>query len=122
MEYSVQRYIEKKFNDINKNTPAMKAYELGVAVGMYQAYRYLKIGVGKDVAEKCFSNLNESDDYTTILRTLIELDEKEPVTLAEKMLEHYEQYKEPNMIMSDEHCELLEEFMEFLYKKKWYIL
>lgn len=117
-EYSTQKYIEKKFNDINKDTPTMRAYNLGVAVGMYQGYRLLKIGVGKELADKCFSNLDKNDDYTTILRTLIELNEKEPVTLAEKMLEHYEQFKKPNVIMSDEHCELLEEFMEFLYKRE----
>lgn len=120
-EYSVRKYIEKKIDDIYKDTPITKAYDLGVAVGMYQAYKYLKLGLGKDVADKCFSNLSENDNYTTVLRTLIKLDEKESVSLAEKMLEHYKQIKKPNVIMSDEHRELLEEFMEFLYKReKWF--
>ncbi len=60
-----------------KETLTMRAYNLGVAVGMYQGYRYLKLGVGKELADKCFSDLNKNDDYTTILRTLIKLDEKE---------------------------------------------
>lgn len=117
-EVSVQKYIEKKFNDINKDTPTMKAYNLGVAVGMHQAYKYFNLGLGEEMADRCFSNLNENDEYTTILRTLIELDKKESVTFAERMFEHYEQYKKPNIIMSDDHRELLEEFMEFLYKKE----
>lgn len=116
--YSVQKYIQKKFDDIYKETTAKKAYDLGLAVGMYHAYTYIKTGLSKELADKCFSNLDKNNEYTTILRTLIELDNKESVTRAEKILEQYEKLKKPNVIMSDKDRDLLEEFMEFLYKKE----
>lgn len=116
--YSVQKYIEKKFNDIIQETPTKKAYNLGLAVGMYYAYTYIKTGMGKELADKCFSDLDRNDEYTIILRTLIELDNKESVTRAEKILEKYEQFKKPNVIMSDRDRNLIEEFMEFLYRRE----
>lgn len=117
-DYSVQKYIEKKLDDIYKETTTNKAFNIGMAVGMYQAYKYCKIGFGKESADKCFADLNKNDEYTITLRTLIELDNKESVTSAEKILEQYEELKKPNVIMSDEQREILEEFMEFLYKKE----
>lgn len=117
-DYSVQKYIEKKFNDIIQETPIKKAYDLGLAVGMYYAYTYIKTGMGKELADKCFSNLDKNDEYTAILRTLIGLDNKEAVTRAEKILEQYEKLKKSNVIMSDRDRDLIEEFMEFLYKKE----
>ena len=74
--------------------------------------------MGKELTDKCFSGLDKNDEYTTILRTLIELDNKESVTRTEKILEQYERFKKPNVIMSDKNRDLLEEFMEFLYKKE----
>lgn len=117
-DYSVRKYIEKKLDDIYKETTTNKAFNFGMAVGMYQAYKYCKVGLGKEYADKCFSDLNKNDEYTTTLRTLIELDNKKSATSSEKILEQYEELKKPNVIMSDEHRELLEEFMEFLYKKE----
>lgn len=117
-DYSVRRYIEKKFDDIYKETTTKKAYDLGLAVGIYYGYTYIKSGLGKELADKCFSNLNDNDEYTKILRTLIELDNKENVTKAEKMLERYEYLRKPEKKISDEDRDLLEEFMEFLYKKE----
>ena len=40
--YSTQKYIDKKFNDIFMDTNVMKAYNLGSAVGYYQAYKVQK--------------------------------------------------------------------------------
>lgn len=116
-DYSVQKYIEKKLDDIYKETTTNKAFNIGMAVGMYQSYKYCKTCFGKELADKCFADLSKNDEYTTTLRTLIELDNKESVTFAEKILERYEELKKPNVIMSDEHRELLEEFMEFIYKR-----
>lgn len=116
--YSVQKYIEKKFNDIYKETPTKKAYDLGLAVGMYYVYTYIKSGLGKELADKCFSNLNDNDEYTKTLRTLIELDNKDNITKAEKMLEEYEHLRKAEKKMSDENRDSIEEFMEFLYKKE----
>ncbi len=117
-DYSVQKYIQKKFDDIYQETPTMKAYNLGLAVGIYHGYTYIKSGLGKELADKCFSDLNSNDEYTKTLRTLIGLDNKENVTKAEKMLEEFEHMRKPEKKMSDEDRELFEEFMEFIYKKR----
>lgn len=56
--YLVQKHIEKKFDDIMKETPGRKAYDLGLAVDMYYAYTYIKTEIGKELVDKCFSNLD----------------------------------------------------------------
>lgn len=117
-KYSAEKYISKKLDDIYKETTTCKSYQLGLAVGMWYAYRYIKVCLDKETADKCFSNLYGNDEYTTILRTLIELDNKESVSKAEKLLEKYEKSMKPEEKMSDEDEDLLEEFMEFLYKKE----
>lgn len=119
-KYSAESYIRKKLDDIYQETATCKSYQLGLAVGMWYAYRYIKTCLSKETADKCFSNLSENDEYTTILRTLIELDNKEVVSKAEKLLEKYEEIKKSEEKMSDEDKDLLEEFMEFLYKKRKY--
>ena len=119
-KYSAESYIRKKLDNIYQETTTCKSYQLGLAVGMWYAYRYVKAGLGEEMVDKCFSNLSENDEYTTILRTLIELDNKEVVSKAEKLLEKYEEIKKPEEKMSDEDKDLLEEFMEFLYKKRKY--
>ena len=117
-KYSAESYIRKKLDNIYQETATCKSYQFGLVVGMWYAYRYVKACLSKETADKCFSNLDGNDEYTTILRTLIELDNKEAATYAEKILERYEELKKPNVIMSDEHRELLEGFMEFLYKEE----
>lgn len=116
--YSAERYINKKLDDIYKETTTCKSYQLGLAVGMWYAYRYVKSGLGEEMADKCFSNLSGNDEYTTILRTLIELDNKEAVSKTERILEKYEETRKSEEKLSDEDKDLLEEFMEFLYKKE----
>ena len=117
-KYSAENYIRKKLDNIYQETATCKSYQLGLAVGMWYAYRYIKACLDKETADKCFSNLNGEDEYTTILRTLIELDNKEAVSKAEKFLEKYEETRKPEEKLSDEDKDLLEEFMEFLYKKE----
>ena len=119
-KYSAESYIRKKLDNIYQETTTCKSYQLGLAVGMWYAYRYIKLCINKETTDKCFGNLSGNDEYTTILRTLIELDNKEVVSKAEKLLEKYEEIKKPEEKMSDEDKDLLEEFMEFLYKKRKY--
>ena len=40
--YSIQKYIDKKWKDISKDIPTVKAYNLGLAVGYFQAYKNAK--------------------------------------------------------------------------------
>lgn len=114
--YSAESYIRKKLDDIYKETATCKSYQLGLAVGMWYAYRYIKVCLDKETADKCFGNLSGNDEYTIILRTLIELDNKESVSKAEKLLEKYEEVRESEIKISDQDEDLLERFMEFLYK------
>lgn len=115
-KYSAENYIRKKLDNIYQETATCKSYQLGLAVGMWYAYRYVKAGLGEEMADKCFSNLDGDDEYTTILRTLIELDNKEAVSKTEKILERYDEIRKPEEKLSNEDENLLERFMEFLYK------
>ena len=117
-KYSAEKYISKKLDDIYKETATCKSYQLGLAVGMWYAYKYIKVCLDKETADKCFNNLDGNHEYTTILRTLIELDNKETISKTEKILERYEEVRKPEEKLSDEDKDLLEEFMEFLYKKE----
>ena len=115
-KYSAESYIRKKLDNIYQETATCKSYQLGLAVGMWYAYRYVKASLGEEMADKCFSNLDGDDEYTTILRTLIELDNKEAVSKTEKILERYDEIRKPEEKLSNEDENLLERFMEFLYK------
>lgn len=115
-KYSAESYIRKKLDDIYHETTTCKSYQLGLAVGMWYAYRYIKVCLDKETADKCFGNLSGNDEYTIILRTLIELDNKESVSKAEKIAENMKKQRKPETKISDEDKDLLEEFMEFLYK------
>ena len=115
-KYSAESYIRKKLDDIYQETATCKSYQLGLAVGMWYAYRYIKLCINKETADKCFGNLSENDEYTTILRTLIELDDKETMSKTERILEIYEETRKAEAKLSDEDENLLERFTEFLYK------
>ena len=116
--YSVQRYIQKKFDDIQKDTPAAKAYTLGIAVGMLECYKGIKKMDSKETADKCFDNLDKNEEYTVILRTLIGIENEESRTKAEKLAEKIQSLKKPEKKLEDDDRDFLEEFMEFLYKKE----
>lgn len=117
-KYSVQKYINKKFDDIFKDTNVMKAYNLGLAVGYFQAYKNAKISLGEEMMREIWSGLSGDDDFTKTLRTLIELDNKENTSIAEKIAEMLESSRKPNEGLSDDDRDLLEDFMEFLNQKQ----
>lgn len=51
-KYKVSNYIAKKWEDISKETPMYKAYELGIAQGMAWSYENLKSATDKETADK----------------------------------------------------------------------
>ena len=116
--YSTRKYIDKKFNDIFMDTNVMKAYNLGLAVGYFEAYKNAKITLGKEKMREIYSGLNGDDDFTKTFRTLIELDNKENSSTAEKIAEVLENNKKPDVELSDDDRDFLEDFMEFLHQKK----
>lgn len=114
MNYKVQEYINKKFEEINKDTPVMKAYELGYAVGILKAYKSLK-AVDKELAEVFHKKIDWDGRLATIIRTLITLENEEVVTKMDKIKEFlHDKYQSEKF--SDEDIKFLENFSEFLYK------
>ena len=116
--YSIQKYIDKKWKDISKDIPTVKAYNLGLAVGYFQAYKNAKISLGEEIMKEIWSGLSGDDDFTKTLRTLIELDNKENTSTAEKIAEILENGRKPDEELSDDDRDLLEDFMEFLNQKQ----
>ena len=117
-KYSVQKYIDKKFNDIMMDTNVMKAYHLGLAVGYFEAYKNAKITLGEDKMRELWSGLSGDDEFTKTYRTLIELDNQESTSTAERIAEVLENNKRPDKHLSDNDRDFLEDFMEFLNQKK----
>ena len=117
-KYSVQKYIDKKFNDVLMDTTVMKAYNLGLAVGYYQAYKNAKISLGEEVMKEMWSGLSGDDDFIKTYRTLIELDNKENVSTAERIAEVLENNKKPDTVLTDDDRNFLEDFMKFLNQKE----
>lgn len=117
-KYSVQKYVDKKFNDIMMDTNVMKAYNLGMAYGYYQAYRNARIVLGEETMKELWSGLNSDDDFTKTYRTLIELDNQENASTAERIAEVLENNKRPDERLSDDDRDFLEDFMEFLNRKR----
>lgn len=116
--YSVQKYINKKWNDIAKDIPTIKAYNLGLAVGYFQAYKNAKISLGEETMREIWSGLSGDDDFTKTFRTLIELDNRENTSRAEKIAEMLENGRKHDKELSDDDKDLLEDFMEFLNQKE----
>ena len=116
-KYSVQKYIDKKFNDIIMDTNVIKAYNLGMAVGYYQAYKNAKISLGEETMRELWSGLSGDDEFTKTYRTLIELDNQENTSTAERIAEVLENNKRADKQLSDDDRDFLEDFMEFLNQK-----
>ena len=117
-KYSAQKYINKKFNDIMMDTNVMKAYHLGLAVGYFEAYKNAKITLGEEKMREIYSDMNGDDDFTKTFRTLVELDNKENSSTAERIAEVLENNKRPDIKLSDDDRDFLEDFMEFLNQKE----
>lgn len=116
--YSVQKYIDKKFNDIMMDTNVIKAYHLGMAIGYFQAYKNAKITLGEETMRQIYGALSGDDDFTKAFRTLVELDNKENSSTAERIAEVLENNKRPDTKLSDDDRDFLEDFMEFLRQKQ----
>lgn len=118
-KYKVNDYINKKFNDIYKKEPTVQAYNLGVAVGMLELYKLCKYELGAETTNTFFKSiLDGTEEFNVIFRTLVGLYNEETNSKIERMIESIEKYKQPKEEISDEYRDLIEEFLEFLHKKK----
>lgn len=119
-KYKADKYISSYYtHDIYNQSLEKKAYDLGVANGMFMLYRYLKTSEGVEVADKCFKNLLDSkDEYSKILKTLIGL-ENEEESKIERMMNIYFEEKQNNKIqLTKNEIDLLAKFMDFLWRNK----
>ena len=116
--YKVNDYINKKLNDIYKETPIVKAYSLGIAVGFLECYKETVRHVGQEAASIVYKNIFDgTDEFNTIFRTLVGLYNEEISSKVESIIEAFESRKKPKKEMTDEHRDMIEEFLEFLHKK-----
>ena len=117
-KYKVNDYINKKLNDIYKKEPTVQAYNLGVAVGMLELYKLSKYEFGEETTNRFFKSiLDGTEEFNVIFRTLVGLYNDEANSKVERIIESLEKYKQPEKEISDEDRDLIEEFLEFLYKK-----
>ena len=71
-KYKVQDHINKKYNDIYKDTPTARAYSLGMAVGLLECYKLIKTELGQKEANRIYQSiLDGKEEFNTIFRTLV---------------------------------------------------
>lgn len=117
-KYKVSNYIAKKWEDISKETPMYKAYELGIAQGMAWSYENLKSATDKETADKIWRNyLDGTDELCTIFRTIVNLSNDDTNSKIERLMERLSETKKPEKIMSDDDRDMIEEFLEYLQHK-----
>ena len=113
----VNKYIGKKWEEISKDTVECRAYNLGLAVGHYQLYEYIKQAKGQTYADLLVDMIdkpsNDSEAYV-ILKELILLSNKEVQTKAEKIIEALYEHKRNKR----DDSELIMEIMKVLDKYK----
>ena len=118
-EHKVNDYIVKKLNDICKDTPTIKAYNLGVAVGLLECYKQIKAQIGQEETNRIYEHiLNGKEEFNTIFRTLVGLYNDDTHSKVDSIIEAFEKAKKPYQEMTDEHRDLIEKFLEFLHNKK----
>lgn len=117
-KYKVNNYIAKKWEDISKETPMYKAYELGIAQGMAWSYENLKTTTDKETADKVWcSYLDGTDELCTIFRTIVNLSNDDTNSKIERLMERLSETKKPEKAMSDDDRDMIEEFLEYLQHK-----
>ena len=90
----ISDFICKEFDTIIKDSREYRAYELGMANGFFELYRYIKIDIGIDKAKEQFKYFIQGKERVSeYFNRLIEIDE-EPVPEWEEKMERYKEYKE----------------------------
>lgn len=110
----VSKYIGKKWEEISKDTVECRSYNLGLAVGYYQLYEYIKQSEGQGYADLLIDKLSNDSEAYAILKELISLSSKEAQTKAERIVEALYEHKQNKRDDSD----LIMEIMKVLDKYK----
>jgi len=70
-----ERYVYDELNKIITQTREWQAYELGIASGYYQFYKYYKDECGEDTANKSFKTfISGTDKCNEYFRNLVKFD------------------------------------------------
>ena len=116
--YKVSDYINEKFNDITRDLPVIKAYNLGISVGLLECYKDFKRRYGIEEADSAFKeSLSGEDEFNTIFRTLVGLFNEETNSKTENVISRIDELKKPGVAMTDDDRDLIEEFLRFLHNK-----
>lgn len=76
----VSRFISKEFDTIIRDSREYRAYELGVASGYFQLYKYIITDLGEEQAQRSFESFITGEDrISEYFKKLIELD-SEPLS------------------------------------------
>ena len=77
-------FITKEFDTIIKDSREYKAYELGMASGYFQLYKYIEVEFGEQHVKKQFESfIKGTERMYEYFRKLIELDEESKTDLKE---------------------------------------
>jgi len=86
-------FIYREFNTIIKDSREHRAYELGMANGFFELYKYIKTDIGVDKAKEQFKYFIQGKERVSeYFNRLIEIDE-EPITEWEEKMEKFKEYK-----------------------------
>ena len=86
-KYKADKYLQKEYEKLFSESSFGKAYQLGYANGILYSYRQVKALLGEEVAKKMWGGLGNSDYFTTVVRTALELEDEKNSTKAGRIAE-----------------------------------
>lgn len=114
-KYKVNNYISGYWEQITKTEPSWKAYQLGLAQGMFQAYQIVQTFESKELADKMFLEICKGkDEYCSILKTLIALENENSEKIDYMMELFNKKYKDKSL--TEEEGDLLSAITRYLYE------
>lgn len=115
-KYKVNNYLSGYWEQISKSEPTCKAYQLGIAQGMFNFYQYLKEMEGQEFANKTFKSLTDGkEEYHSILKTLIVL-ENESSEKIDHIMELFSNQKK-DVPISESEIEVLSAITRYFYER-----
>ena len=94
------KHMGELLDEVLRDSNEYKAYNLGIAVGYFYLYSYIKTGDGQEWADKVINDLisEMQDPYVKkTLKKIIDLENKQPETKAEMIAE--KMYKSEKIIL-----------------------
>lgn len=77
-------FVTKEFDTIIKDSREYRAYDLGMAAGFFQLYKYIEGDMGEQHVKKQFESfMNGTERMYEYFRKLVELDEETKINLED---------------------------------------